>query len=204
MAKIKENEIVTPECTIVWPTLDQPAQILGKGEFFYSATFLIGKGENLEHVKRAIMAAAQEKWPGKAKQMIGQAGFHIPINDGDEKAGGDPDSFYAGNFFLNGKSQYPVKIVDLYNEVLDADQIWGGCVVRAFLRFYGYDTLGKIGVGCGLGGIIKISDGDKRLGGGVDTGAVFADYIQEKSGIDFSNPGSPQFHGTADDDDIPF
>jgi hypothetical protein len=191
---------LTPEATIVWPDLFEPISFNG-GDEQYRATLLIEKDADLTLLVQAINAAARKKFPGQPEQFYKQ--LRKPIRKGAEKAVDDngnpaPESFYHNRYFINVKSKYQPHIVNLHNEpITDPNDIYGGCVVRAYLSFFGYDHAGNTGVSCSLRALVKISDGDPIGGGKVNTGAVFASVIQKRATV-FENGAFET--GMADDD----
>lgn len=174
---------LTPEATIVWPDLFEPISF-NDGDEHYRALLLIEKNTDLTPLVQAINAAARKKFPGQPEEFYKQ--LRKPIRSGAEKAvdesgNPDPESFYHNRYFINVKSKYQPQIVTIHNEpITDPNDIYGGCVVRAYLSFFGYNHAGNTGVSCSLRALVKISDGDPIGGGKVNTGAVFAGVIQKR------------------------
>ena len=178
---------LTPNCTLVYPSLFEPSAYK-KGEPTYSGTFLISKNHDISDMRAAVKAAAVAKW---GNQVV-LANLHFPVRDGNEKATEEgkvnKDNFYYNHHFIRAKSKWQAPVVNIYNEpITDENEIYGGCIVRAYFSFYGYDYMGKVGIGCGLRAVCKIEDGQPLGGGRVDTGEVFNSVIQEKEEIDFDN-----------------
>lgn len=175
---------LTPEATIVWPDLFEPISINDSEEQHYRALLLIEKDADLTPLNDAIRAAMQKKFPGQPDDFY--QNLRKPVRNGAEKAitdKGDPDteSFYYNRYFINAKSKYQPQIVNVYNEpITDPDDIYGGCIVRAYLSFFGYTHAGNTGVSCSLRALVKIADGAPIGGGKINTGDVFADFIQAK------------------------
>jgi len=84
--------------------------------------------------------AARKKFPGQPEEFYKQ--LRKPIRSGAEKAvddngNPDPESFYHNRYFINVKSKYQPQIVNIHNEpITDPNDIYGGCVVRAYSGFY--------------------------------------------------------------------
>jgi hypothetical protein len=177
---------LTPECRIVWPNLFEPSSFEDSDEEVYRCMLLFENDADLSVMHTAIKAAAKKKFPGKDKEFYRQ--LRKPIRDGMEKAvdehgNSNPDSFYYGRKFMNVKTRFQPQAVDIYNNPLEPDQMYGGCYVRAYLGFFGYDFRGNKGVSAGLRAVIKLKDGDPIGGGKVDTATVFADVIQERKTV---------------------
>ena len=76
------------------------------------------------------------------------------------------------------------------------------------LQFFGYDHLGNRGVSCFMRAVMKIADGSPIGGGRLDTGQVFAAYIDKTTPQDMLK-NDPAFTNKPDcfsdaADDIPY
>lgn len=178
---------LTPEATIVYPELFEPKSF-NNSDPKYSCTLLIDVSEDIKPLRDAIKMAAMKKWPGQSPDFYTK--LALPIRNGASKAvdeNGNPDStnFYHGRFFLSAKSKWQPRIVNIYGEYIsDPEEIYGGCVVQANLKFFAYEFMGKLGVSPGLQAICKISDGDPIGGGRVDPKQVFGAIIKDRDPAD--------------------
>ena len=207
----KDTFAVTPECTIVYPSIFEPESFKG-GEEKYRAVLLIDKTSDLSALKAAIIAARSVKFPGKDSEFFKT--LRYPIRDGSERAVDkdnkpDPTSFYHNRRYLSVNSNYMPQIVDKFNQpILDPKAIYGGCRVVVAVTFFGYDRLGNRGVSCSMRAIMKIADGDPIGGGRLDTGQVFAAYIDKTTPQDMlkNDPAFTSKPGSYSDaaDDIPY
>ena len=77
---------------------------------------------------------------------------------------------------------------DINTELLPQD-IYSGMYARVTINFFGYNTAGKRGVGCGLGNVMKTRDGEP-LAGGASAAADFAGVGQTVSA-----PATPAYGG---------
>jgi hypothetical protein len=142
-----------------------------------------------------------KKFPGRPDDFYKK--LRKPIRNGVEKAvkedgGVDTESFFYNRYFINVKSKYQPQIINIYNEpITEPDEIYGGCIVRAYLSFFGFDHAGNVGVSSSLRALIKVDDGDPIGGGKVNTGEVFADVIQERKAV-VTDSWEPE------SDDIPY
>ena len=159
------------------------------GDLKYSASLIFPKTDkaNLARIKSAVEAA---KEAGKSKlankKGVIPSGIKMPLRDGDERG----DDAYDGCYFVNANSSedHPPKIVDRHvNPIMDRDEVYSGCYANVSVNFFAFNTEGNIGIGCGLGNIQKIKDGE-RLSGGAS-----ADE-------DFDDMGEGEEVGAADDD----
>ena len=186
---------LTPECIIVYPALFEP-ESYGNSEPNYKAKFLIDKDKDISALRNAIRAAAIKKWPSKSDEFYTK--LDLPLRNGDSKAtdeNGNPDksNFHYGRIFFNAKSKYQPQVVSIYNELItDPNEIYGGCVVQAYISFYGYDYMGKMGVGAGLRAVCKVADGDPLGGGRIDTASAFNSIIKERETFQNNPPMDSQ------------
>ena len=189
---MKKTTATTKECTIVYPELFEPSSYKEEPAA-YKAVFLFDEDDDLSEIKNAIEAAAQRKFPNKA------AGFYAllqnPLRDGNLKAitedgDVDPGSFYFNRHFISAKTKYQPDVVNVYREPLTEGDVYGGCRVRAFLNFYGYEYMGKRGIGCSLNAVVKIADGDPIGGGRVNLDQAFEGVFVDKPRLEFSEAGN--------------
>ncbi len=131
----------------------------------YKATLLIDKGDTmtLPLVKKLFDKAKEDGktrlWKGKIPK-----GFIDPLYDGDDK---DFDG-YADHYYLNAKTGWKPKVTDeTGEEIFDQEDIYGGCYVRAVLKFLPYDNSSK-GVMCILERLQKLEDGERFGGSAAD------------------------------------
>ncbi len=160
---ITDTKVRTGMCRLSYPHLFERYGESGK----YQCVLLIDKSnkDTLSVVKRAIENAKeqgkQEKWKGKIP-----GNYKSPLHDGDdvsERAG------YEGCFYLSAKNgNRRPQVVDLdMEEIVDAEDVYAGCYVRASITFFPYNTNGN-GVGVVLNHIQKIAEGES-LGGDIST-----------------------------------
>ena len=172
---------LTPECTLIYPDLFEPTTFGNETEPKYKATLLIDSDKDIKPLREACRQAAYKKFG----TGIDLQSLKYPIRDGNKKArdengNPDPTNFYYNRIFIAAKSKYRIPIVNIYNEeITDTEEIYGGCIVRAYLSFYGYAYMGN-GIAAGLRAVCKVSDGDPIGGGKVDTGEAFKDFLKPK------------------------
>lgn len=140
------------------------AQSINGGAPKYGGSLLIRKGdtETIENINAAVDAAIQQgigKFGGKIPP---RASLKLPLRDGDTER---DDEAYKGCYFVNANSTTPPQIVDRsVQPILDREEVYSGCYVRASLNFYAFNSNGNKGIACGLGNIQKVRDGE-HLGG---------------------------------------
>ncbi len=183
--KNTDTKVITGKVRLSYAHLFKPQAIDEGQEPKYSVCLLIPKSDKktLKKIKNAIEAAKQAgapKWGGKIP-----ANLKMPLRDGDEERSDQPE--YAGHYFINANSKLKPGVVDRdLNEILDSTEVYSGCYARASINFFGYNTAGNRGIGCGLNNIQKVADGD-YLGGrsrAEDDFDVFEDDEDEED-LDF-------------------
>ena len=164
----KATQLVTGRARISYEHLLKPyAQQPGAEEKF-SVTALLPKSDvaTKQKIDAAIAAAisdgVQNKWKGVRPPII-----PTPIWDGDGvRQNGEPfGPECKGCWVFTASSKTRPEIVDLsVQPILDATQIYSGMYARISINFFPYDAAGKRGIGCGLGNVQKLEDGEP-LGG---------------------------------------
>ncbi len=155
----------------------------------YSVTLLIPKTDaaTINDLTAAFNAAAQEavnkKWGGVRPPNIASV-----IHDGDGvRTDGTPyGEECKGHWVLTASSEQKPQVVDISNincELAPQD-VYSGMYARVTVNFFGYNTAGKKGVGCGLGNVLKVRDGEP-LSGGASAASDFAGIGQSVA------PGAP-------------
>lgn len=135
----------------------------------YSVTLLIPKTDTatINNIKASMQAAYDEgvskKWGGAHPQT--QSILHD--GDGLRRDGLPFGAECKGHFVLTASSKTKPQVVGLENldcELAPSD-IYSGMYARVTINFFPYDRAGGKGVGCGLGNVLKIRDGEPLSGG---------------------------------------
>lgn len=145
----------------------------------YSTTILLPKTDTAGKAKidAAITAAKQlgasDKWGGVVPPIIPD-----PIHDGDGvKQDGTlygPECKGMWVFTASSGQESPIEVVDrMNNKILDSTQIYSGIIANVFVQFFPYAYQGKKGIGCGLGPVQKVADGERLSGGAPSAASVF-------------------------------
>lgn len=153
----------------------------------YSTTILIPKSSSNKAAIDAAIAVATNtgktgKWNGVVPPVLNN-----PVHDGDGvKSDGTPyGPECAGHWVLNASSsaETPIEIVDRNMvKIMDATQIYSGIYANVCVTFYPYLYNGKKGIGCGLGPVQKVSDGEP-LGGSAPTAASCFSALGDEGGF---------------------
>ncbi len=166
MSETDEKYVITPEAMLSYPHLFEPEAMNEGEEPAYSACLVFEKDADLKALRKAIAAAATEKWGNKAESMFRSGALRSPLRK-DGEAKGYPE----GSIFLNARTKRKPGIVGPYKgadgkpmPITDPDEVYAGCYVRASLRAFAYDNKGNKGVSFALNNLQKLRDG-KRIDG---------------------------------------
>lgn len=194
--------IVTPVMTLSFPKVFKPVwnELSKKNEF--SCDLIAededdlkqdykGKKKQTVSILRAVNNAWIDQWGPKEKWP---KWTFKTIKNGDEQKNKDGEVYagYEGKKFITAKSgeQYAPKIVGSDGEPLDEKQLYGGAKVRAALIARPVHFGKTIGVRFILQQIMKVADGERFGGGGMQD--VFdveeiesGDDIEDGSGEDW-------------------
>ena len=150
----------------------------------YSVTILLPKSDidGKKKIDAAIAAATRNgmngKWNGTAP-----AKAPTPVWDGDGLTQNGnafgPECKGCWVFAASSPADKPVDIVDArMNRIIDATQVYSGMYANICVNFFAYNYQGKKGIGCVLGPVQKIRDGEP-LGGSAPTAKSVSHVIQE-------------------------
>ena len=172
------TKVLTGEVRISYANLVTPRASRQGGEPKYSVTLLIPKTDTatLNDIASSINAAYEDgvsrKWGGahpQKKELLhdGEGLRPSGLPFGDE---------CKGHYVLTASTKNKPQVVgiDNINCELAPNDIYSGMYARVTLNFFPYDTSGSKGVGCGLGNVLKIRDGEP-LAGGASAASDFAD-----------------------------
>jgi len=151
------NKVTTPVARLSFPAIWEPQGFENrdgsKTEPKFSVTLLFPRDADLTAMKALAKAASDEKWPKGLPPN-----FRSPFRDGNEK---EDTAGYADMIYVKASSSRRPKVVDInVQEILDRDQVYAGCYVRASVNCYCYDQLGNRGVAFGLLNLQKVRDGE--------------------------------------------
>ena len=172
----KATNVTTGEVRISYEHLLKAYTNDPKNEPKFSATLLIPKSDvfTKQRIDAAIQAAIQEgvsaKWGGVRPPQP-----PIPVWDGDglRQNGTAFGPECKGCWVLTASSKQPPEIVDVgFNPIIQPTEVYSGMCARVNINFFAYNQTGKRGIGCGLGPVQKLRDGEP-LGGYVSAAEAF-------------------------------
>jgi hypothetical protein len=165
MANTNIQDVVTGKVRLSYVHLFSPYASQQGGEAKYSTTILLPKTDiaTKQKIDVAINAAIAEgissKWNGIRPPVLA-----IPVYDGDGVRPTYGMSFgeeCKGHWVFTASSKLAPEIVDLaMQRILNQTEIYSGVYARVSVRFFPYTSNGRKGVGCGLGPVQKLGDGE--------------------------------------------
>ena len=160
--------ITGPETRWSYLNAWEPKAIEG-GTPKYSVSLIISKDDRktVEKIMAAIKAAYAEgmaKLKGNGKSVPPLEAIKTPLRDGDKERPDDPA--YANAWFINANSATAPGVVDAScQRIIDRSELYSGVYGRVCVNFFPYSFSGKKGIGCGLGPVQKLRDGEPLSGG---------------------------------------
>ncbi|WP_418482676.1 DUF2815 family protein [Frisingicoccus sp.] len=172
--------VTTGEARLSYAHLFKPYAPMQGQEEKFSVTVLVPKTDmdTMNRINAAIEAAKQrgisEKWNGQCPPIV-----PTPVYDGDGVRPSDGMAFgpeCKGHwvFTASAKLDYPPEVVDkMGNPIINQSEVYSGMYGRVNVTFYPYAFGGKKGIGCGLGPVQKLRDGEALGGGHVSAAQAF-------------------------------
>lgn len=189
--------VTTGEVRMSYVHLFKPYANAPGQEEKYGVTVLVSKTDTdtMGRINAAIEAAKQrgisEKWSGQCPPIL-----PTPVYDGDGVRPSDgmpfgPECKGHWVFTASAKADYPPEVVDQGgNPIINQSEVYSGMYGRVNITFYPYVFGGKKGIGCGLGPVQKLRDGETLSGSHVSAAQAFgapqpkpaATYTQQPAG----------------------
>ncbi len=194
--------VTTGEARLSYVHLFKPYAFQQGQEEKYSVTVLVPKTdvETKARIDAAIEAAKQrgtaDKWNGVCPPVL-----PVPVHDGDGVRPSDGMPFgdeCRGHwvFTASAKADYPPEVVDANgNPIINHSEVYSGMYGRVCVNFFPYAFGGKKGIGCGLGPVMKMRDGEVLGGGRVSAAQAFGTPVPQApvhpAGGAVYSPGAP-------------
>lgn len=169
------TNVTTGKVRLSFVHLFKPYAFTPGQEEKYSCTILVPKtdSDTMGRINAAIEAAKakgiSDKWSGQCPPVL-----PTPVYDGDGVRPSDgmafgPECRGCWVFTASAKLDYPPEVVDkMGNPIINQSEIYSGIYGRVNATFFPYSFGGKKGIGCGLGPVQKLEDGE-ALGGSAPT-----------------------------------
>jgi hypothetical protein len=182
MEKSEIVKLVTGEVLLYWPSLWVKTAPKAKdgsdmGDRKYNTKILIKKKDKAQvkkiedAVSECVRLNVKGIFDGKTPKN-----YNSPLIDGDD----EKDETVHGYWVMNLKTERKPVVLDAdSNEILDPEEIYGGCVAKVIIGFYAYNYGANSGVSAGLNGVKKIDDGERLDGSAGDVDSVRAEFDDE-------------------------
>lgn len=190
MANQNPTHVVTGKVRLSYVHLFKPYTNQPGAEPKYSVTILLPKSDvqTKQKIDAAIEAAKQlgaaNKWGGIIPPQIA-----ICVHDGDGVRPSDGMPFgeeCKGHWVFTASSKQVPQIVDVnLNPIINESEIYSGIYARVSVNFFPYNNAGKKGIGCGLGNVQKLEDGEplgNRTTAADDFGGSYAPALAPQYG----------------------
>lgn len=173
------DTIVTGQARLSYVNVFTPKTPQNGGDPKYSVTVLIPKSDiaTKQAIDNAIQQAMQEAVNNGIQLPPVPA---IPVHDGDgtRQNGEEYGPECKGHWVFTASSKNKPEVVDAnVQPILSPTAVYSGCYGRVSVRFYAYNSNGRKGIGCGLGNVQKLRDGEP-LGGGTTAKQDFGTPLQ--------------------------
>lgn len=157
------GNVVTGKVRFSYANVFEPRAVQNGGDPKYSITLLIPKSDNdtYQRIIAEINKTLQENVADTFKGVM-PANPRMPIYDGDGvRDSGEPfGAECKGHWVMSAKSNTAPQVVDANCQpIISKNEFYSGCYGRASVRFYAYNQNGNKGIGCGLGNVQKLEDG---------------------------------------------
>lgn len=178
------GRVMLKNVRLAFPNLFEAQTVNGEGEPRFGASLLLPADHpQLAEIKKAMQAAAKEKWKDKAQAVYAELDKKdkLALHDGDGKASYDG---FEGNLYIAAASQQSNRPT-----VLNADRspitekdgvVYAGCYVNASIEFWAQDNKFGKRVNAQLRGVQFLRDGD-AFSAGRPAGADEFDDVNEGS-----------------------
>ena len=189
--------VTTGEARFSYVHLFKPYAFQQGQEEKYSITVLVPKTDTdtMARIQAAMDAAKQrgisDKWNGQCPPIL-----PTPVYDGDGVRPSDGMPFgeeCKGHwvFTASAKADYPPEVVDLNgNPIINQSEVYSGMYGRVNVSFYPYAFGGKKGIGCGLGPVQKLRDGEVLGGSRVTAAQAFGTPVPQQTTAPAMQPAS--------------
>jgi len=164
----QNRKVITPVGILSYPHLFTPQDPMEEGGVpKFGAVLIFEEGTDLTELRRAVAAAAQEKFGEKTKAMLKSGKLRLPFRDDWEEK-----NYPENSVFINAKSSNPPGIVGRYADpdtgkaqrIENEDDVYPGMYAKFSVTAFGYDHKGNRGVAFAINNVQKWADGERLDG----------------------------------------
>ena len=184
------SRITTGKVRFSFVHVFQPYAAVDGAEPRYSVTILIPKNDKatFDAIKKAMEATLAD---AVSSVFGGQrpANPALPLYDGDglRPNGEEFGPECKGHYVMTAASKQPPEVVDASCQpIISESEVYSGCYGRISLNFFAYNKAGRKGIGCGLGNVQKLEDGEhlgNRTTAAQDFGAAASEFSADAMNI---------------------
>lgn len=194
MAGDKQPSLMTPVGICSFPNLAKPRQqtakdkgkkpkystiiawtpALLKREYTLKDGSVVTGKDLLRALMKSAMECLEAKHPGKAKAMVESGKLNWPFRSMEDEDEDSSHNFPDGTVWIQPATTGKPGVVDRYGDAngdpveIDDDEIeekvYAGCLIRATVRAYYYETDGNKGVSFSLNNVQKAGEGERLDG----------------------------------------
>ncbi len=159
--------VTTPIGMLSFPHLFKPKPRAANKEADFSASLifseLVQKTPEYAALKKAVLAAVEEEWPGKSKDEAFLKRLTLPFRDAGEK---DYQGYTPGSVFVSAWTKKRPGVINGRKEDIDApDDVWAGQLARFTVTPFAWDFSGKRGVSLALNNVQITKSNMPRIDG---------------------------------------
>lgn len=190
------TNVTTGKVRLSYVHLFKPYAFTPGQEEKFSCTILVPKTdtETMTRIHNAIEAAKQrgisDKWNGQCPPVVPD-----PVYDGDgirpsDGTPFDPECKGHWVFTANSKADRPPEVVGAdRSPIVNQSEIYSGIYAYVNVSFFPYAFGGKKGIGCSLGPVMKVADGEPLCGGAPTAAQAFGNIpAPQQSTSAYSQP----------------
>lgn len=177
--------LITPYAVLSFPTLFTPKPRTQGGEPVYSCSLLFNEAAQRSVEFKALQDAVKECAIEKFGAKVNLSQISLPFRDAGEKA--DKYAGYEeGVVYINPWTKQKPGVVDArLQDVLVADDVYAGQIVRAQITPFAYSTSGNRGVSFGLNHVQIVKADAPRIDGRASANKVFGALEDEMADAPF-------------------
>jgi hypothetical protein len=179
----------TPQGMLSFPHLFVPKPRAKGGEPVFSLSLVLDenaqKSPEYAALKKAVLEAIEDKWPGKAKDEKFVRALRLPFRKAEEK---EYAGYDKGKIFISAWTKTKPGLVDGQRQDISApSDVWAGQVARATVAPFAYENSGNRGVSFMLNNVQITKANMPRMDGRKSAQEDFED-VSDEAAVDYESP----------------
>jgi len=162
---LTETKFRTPEFRVSFPHLFEAHTVQEGDKPSYSVQMIFDRDTKLTVFKKAVKAVQKSKF--QDKKIKSEKIKHVRDGNEIENSDGEirPETKDKWVIQVASKNRRPRVLNARREDIINPDEIYGGCYAVAVIEAYGYDNQYGRGISFGLLGVQKTRDGEPFVGG---------------------------------------